>query len=715
MPEHAFDLFARSLARRQSRRSTLATLSGIGGLFAGATRWAGASSGKSEGATAKAARRQNGRATGTPTDLPSTAALTSDMLVAVSAGLPREPVAAAMALVETIVGAEVESAGAAAAELFRRAGIPVVSPDGPVIGAPDDLVFMDAPMYDGHVIDMAIRARGGESFWLADLAGILVSLGLADSDQKPIDSNALAGFLGAIGKSHSDPVEVVVAGTAIRALAAHRGQVFYNGVDNADIDWLQLILTVALFTNDIRRSATAAFSTPSGAIDRGSEQTGITSTANPHSVLFAESGPCDALDKTAQQDVDEAGRGLVKTAVTTALDHAKEGLGSFLGQALGDTADIVSSCVLLLGATLRLDADKTETHFKHKPSETGHNVKITATAHFDALMARKNITCYHLAGVSVPDDQNLAGWPIRFSLDQALGTGEAAPYTTNSPTQFMTTGKYLTPVKADSRKLQDPTPADANGQATIELKPKTEKSPGKGKERSGTVVVTAKLDKKMEGPFKLGDLWSFTAIGEAAGGALTKLLSVLEEILTRINLPSKALGITVKYHGADIYTASAGTTVSGKQYGIGDVYWLVDVYTCEGLDGDWHGEAKIAIDPGLLAQFDANLLGKALSYTSADDKDVKFSLHESAPSFVMNDPVLGAIKLKATFTNRPEPDEHKNGPIGSIALSWVEDGTTWDLVSMCGSGACTPPIGPIQGVDEDKRCGDTGAYFDSTN
>ena len=109
--------------------------------------------------------------------------------------------------------------------------------------------------------------------------------------------------------------------------------------------------------------------------------------------------------------------------------------------------------MLLEGAHLDLDADKTETHFKHSAGDEGQRVQLIATASFDPDVAAASdvVDCYVLAGIKIPPAGPIEGFRIRWSLEQDLGHysrfygGYEAP-------PFLQ-GKYLAPTSSDAHKI----------------------------------------------------------------------------------------------------------------------------------------------------------------------------------------------------------------------------------------------------------------------
>src|SRR3972149_3257149 len=69
------------------------------------------------------------------------------------------PPGAGFLLVEFILTGEPRVARAAVGELLRRSGIPLVSPDGALVAAPDGVVLKDAVVYAELVTELTDAVR----------------------------------------------------------------------------------------------------------------------------------------------------------------------------------------------------------------------------------------------------------------------------------------------------------------------------------------------------------------------------------------------------------------------------------------------------------------------------------------------------------------------------------------------------------------------------
>lgn len=494
--------------------------------------------------------------------------------------IPDDPSAAARLLVEQIYGPDEAAANEAITEVLRRAAIPVVSINGPVVALPDNIVLADAAVYAELIPDLTRAVRAGDFYTVQQLGDLLLEIGISDQPDagRPMTLETLVGGLGKWGKREGAPVESAFAGAVTRALAGRRLQVLYPKADMVQLqfDPLQTILIIAHASTDAR---TVAAAPTSSLLDRLS---GV-------KVVYAQDkGPCDDLEKVLAPpmgQVEETISKVVKEQIIESWkdfalsDAAKEALGK-AGAVHEKGTAVLNVLLLLMGAQIDVVDNKGgETHFKHAEGDRSKHVEVHALAYFDSNIAKKKVACYKLAGIDVPPPGPLSGFKVHWSLDQSLGVGYQ--------------GKYLTAVTSDSQKIGgcgtcgETTGND--GRSKIELYPPVEKNPGTGYELSGGVRVTASLD-KADFPFKLSDLLGLKDPGGFAAG---KIWDLAVSAISRAGLPSKSTNIQVKYHGSEIYV-SKGKSNLFLFYITAPVE--LDLYTCEGLNGTWHATGGMGGD-----------------------------------------------------------------------------------------------------------------------
>lgn len=685
MDGHRLDAVARMLAAGRSRRAVLGAL---GVSLLGGRALAQSSAGTPEaGGTPVAA---------TPIAASPPLVDAADLKQA-AAGLPADPVDAAIALVGKIFDGDEATAQAAAGELLRRAGIGLVSTDGPVIGWPDRLVVANSPFYVDSLRDLAQGVRTGLSYTAEHFAALLSVFGIGIAG-KPLTPDQLFTLLASWGKGESDPVESRVAGAAVRALAGSRQQVFVKGANEVSFDLLQGTLLILHWT------AREAARTAPSAEDENLAYRPLASEKPP-------AGPCDFWQNglgTFAGGPDKAG---MKKAIQQMGDHA---YGKEFGEGMeniDNVEDVLSVLLLLLGANIDINDDHGgQTKFKHDPSDTGKHVKVTAIGSFDPAIAAKYIACYNLAGVELPPAGRLKdGFKMRWKLDQAEGTMANDPNAAVPPMAGSPQGKYLATVHADSNKLQDGEAlTKANGGvSTLTLKPPVEES-DKGVERKGSATVIAYLD-KTDLPLKAGDLIGLAVPG--MGGVRGAVISILLAAVTKAGLPSKSDTITITYHGNDIYTSKPQFSFNtGGAIDAGSI--TADLCTCEGVKGTWKGTSTMNVDPQAMIQLVGRIFGKNFTTGKASNPKVQFDGESDHKPTILN--AAGKVKVQATLEidRTMKKDEHVDGPVGFASLFM----NGYDLAALSAEipGSYSGGLAPIVGVEDDSRCEERKYYYDET-
>jgi hypothetical protein len=303
--------------------------------------------------------------------------ITTEDLQKVASGLPSDPAEAALILVQKLYTADEATAQAAAGEILRRAGIPLVSTDGPVIGWPDDYVLFDAEVYIDFLPQIVNSVRAGDFYTPTQVSELLA--GIFETEQI-IPPDGLVMFFATWGKSPDNSLELRSAGATVRALAAQRGQVYYPQAEfnRIHIDLLTLSLLLAQLTSGVQQRAQAKLP---GGIEM----------ANLVSVPFQAANPCEALLNGLQPDDPAADLpiGFLKKQLednikdilsyerdakgNVKLDHRGEPVVNETRKASADVIvesynifmKMLSYYLLMAGATIKLDADRSEIHFHH--------------------------------------------------------------------------------------------------------------------------------------------------------------------------------------------------------------------------------------------------------------------------------------------------------------------------------------------------------------
>ena len=201
-------------------------------------------------------------------------------------------------------------------------------------------------------------------------------------------------------------------------------------------------------------------------------------------------------------------------------------------------------------------------------------VEVEAKADFESTLAQGQLPCYAMAGIEVPPNKPLSGYKVHWSITQPVtgaGTGQLLRVATNYGQFFMGGGNQAQIT-------------DGSGKAKVLLDVASERSPGSGDLQHKTVVVRATLDKD-DFPFKLGDLMGV----RAPGFALSKSWDLVLSAAKRKALPSTPESINVAYHDAEAYSIKDSVRIIAFYY---TMPIDLDLYTCEGIDGPWHGTVK---------------------------------------------------------------------------------------------------------------------------
>jgi hypothetical protein len=533
--------------------------------------------------------------------------ITAADLQRVATGLPTDPAEAALILAQLVYQADEAIAQAATGEILRRAGVPLVSTDGPVIGWPDDWVLFDAEVYIDFLPQIVNSVRAGDFYTPTQVTELLAGIFEAEQALPP---DALVIFFAAWGKSPDDSLELRSAGAAVRALAAQRGQVFYPQADltQVHIDQLTVTLLLAQITSGDKQRAQARLP---GGIKMVSLAGAPLQANNPCETLLSGLNPgrpdADLTIGFLKKQLLDSIKGSLtyyerEPNGTLTLDDQGEPILNKNRKYAADVAlesynismKLLSTFLLLAGATIKLEADQSEIHFHHSGGgHSGTHVNLTATAVFASTMTKQEVKCYALAGLELqPGGPMGEGFKIRWSVDQ-----EASGLLENR------TGKFVTTTRADSGKIYScgtcGSPTDKDGKSTLELYTKTEPEGMEniGELQEGSVNVIAKLD-KTEFPFKITD-FLVTSEDDLLKVPAKKMIDLYLSAMKRAGLPSEQRTIKVTYHAPSIYTAKGKRVIFGSFFYY-DLPVSVDLYTCSGLAGPWQGEGSFGTEESIV-------------------------------------------------------------------------------------------------------------------
>jgi hypothetical protein len=606
------------------------------------------------------------------------------------ADLPIDPADAAAALVDIVHGPDATLAVEATGELLRRAGIPLVSTAGAVVALPDRAVLADEPVYAPLVAQLAGAVRQGDFYAPDQLAELLAGIEVTNG---PLPTSTLIGGLGAWGKGPDDLVESRFAGAAVRALAGIRLEVLYPQAPPAGVrlDPLQVALIVAHGRSDAYER-----------VDATGAQDSVLDRLFGVEVVRAATGPCDDLARALKTDDNTVGgviEGQIRDRTRDALvDSWKDFVLDEAGKEALETggkvhekgAAVVSTLLLLMGATLDLNDDKGGlAHYRHEPGDRGADVEVTARARFESTIAKEKVACYGLAGIEVPPPGPLEGFRVRWSIDQPVGRGYA--------------GKHVVPARDDSRAFLGTggggAVTGADGTSKVTLETAVERNPGAGAELEGHVTVTASLDKD-DFPFKLSDVVSL-----GPGFGAKKTWDLVVSAVQRAGLPTERRVIKVSYHGTNIYAAKGETTLFAIYYML-PVY--VDIVTCEGLDGRWTGVGGFRGDQTWLAEA-ANLIfgaGFPADFSGEQQLDFRVPIRDGIGRFDIVPPAFTGL-MSIDLEGR-QYWQRDFTPVGEVEV--LIGGRSADPLALFdGRGARWP----IVQLPEHPDCPDGSAYFPS--
>lgn len=509
---------------------------------------------------------------------------TPDSLRSVADALPDGEVAAAEQLVEIVWGSDSLAAVSATGEILRRAGLPLVSADGPVVALPEGSVIVNAPVLVELLPTLTAAARSGTIFPPEQVGELLEFIGFAATPPTAAD---VVGLLAAWGKQYTgggsggdanggsggDIAEVRAAGAAARALARVRGDLlvpdFVTGIDP--------ITTVMLLAHAAGELATSVDIVPAPSGLRAASAGALFGKAGQSACEAFEQKSDSRAEQEAMDGVKEGAKTRTRDAAGAAAEHYWGKSGSAWVNAAGETydklTDAISVVLLLLGAKLDLTADKSESHFRHQPGDRAGDVTFTATASFSSALAKRHLACWALIGIDVPPDGTLEGYTVNWRMSKAPQAFQAF---------------------SDSRdKFAKGDVTGADGISTVSVYPRTELSPpGDGEtqpELTINATVTAGLDKN-DFPWKFTDLIGFATSGGFGGAAVKALYSLLMDLMKRGALPTKAYHIPVKYHGQMPFVMVGAMQANSSFVSI-SVDFRADMYSCTGPLGPWQGTA----------------------------------------------------------------------------------------------------------------------------
>jgi hypothetical protein len=537
----------------------------------------------------------------------------------VAGGLPADPAAAAVDLVDKIFTGDGPTAAAATGELLRRAGIPLGSGKGPIVALPDGLTIVNAQVGVALLPSLAQQARNGLQFDLAQVHAVLAYEGVPEAK---LTAGQLVAMLAAWGKGSKDSPATQYAGAAERALAAHHGQVFAQGqllpaktldalqrqptslnpdayasavaVTAPALDPVQLLLLVAHAGSRATTKTTVTHVPPKPAPGPSGSHSLAEGLALPSCSQLADFFNGDEGGRTSKAAIRTILQMQLKqAAIERYMGTAREKLEKELDKGFENfdkTEDVLS--YLAFTAALRFDvspSNRTTTHFLHHEDLHANDVQFQAHAYFKAIVPKEYAPCFALAGLGLPTNADIKGLEVHWSEPN----GEVA----------------LEAAEGGPRWLQT---LDEHGRSHILTTPRRESDPPKPGERQPVQTVyqqvKAALDKywlEAHAADLLPLLFGPENIPAIIAGFLyTNIVNMIKEA----GLPSRTLRFPVTYHGNNVYRILG----SGWVYipFAGKVGFGADLLSCDGPKGPWKGSISVS---GAAAAILAKL-GKDVGY-----------------------------------------------------------------------------------------------------
>jgi hypothetical protein len=665
---------------------------------------------------------------------------TKDSLAGVSRGLPTDPVDATDALVAKVFGTDPAVAAAAAGEILRRAGLPLVSAAGTVVALPDGPVIVNQPIYVEELPDLADAVRSGMEYTPDQVAAMLQATGVTTS---PLTAKEVVGTLAQWGKQPGDPTASVVAGTAARALADWRHELLIpdNVPDQAELqalsdhpdsltgqqlshllapgritglDPLQAILLLAHATSQVETSVTVS-STPQPTTGTSSPSTSASPAGEhlrrPGSAVTAPNALCQFLNYPAQPGGNLSHTLGIFTFQQAVSEAVKEKFGKETADKLGNVVnaysaatDAVTTVLMLTGATITIKTDKPQgTHFRHEQLDISRDATFTAVAAFSSPLSQKYLGCYAFAGVTIPKNGPLAGFRVHWTQWSGIQVLKAERGWADAFLHGQLT--------------------DAAGKATVMMYPRTEKNPPQigpqPKDQQvpvhtlwAHVVASLSQDGQL---VQLTDLLGVVPDGPTPQAIGMEALTVANRFLQQVGLPHATMKFPVQYHGSDPFVINGDGTLWIPF--VGKIGLTAQLYSCAGPGGPWKGTVGFTAKSAEALKWLAGVTGVSASGDGSDTVPVTFSIDPKSGSgqsvTVSAKDQFGLVihldtDALATVANptdqRQEYDRLENQAVVGDG-SWTFGGQDLrQLAGLLGNALSSGVTFHVVGVVRDSRC-----------
>lgn len=630
---------------------------------------------------------------------------TADSISAQGKGLPTDPTSAAEVLVGRIETADPGEAAAAAGELLRRSGVPLVAGDGSVVATPDatGLMLINQPVYVEFLWSIARAARENLTY---DADSVARTLSTATGVAAAAPGDAVLAMIENWGKEPGDPVISVYAGAAVRALGAHHQALYHAGSSNARLDMLSLVLLAAHLAGVAveRKVSTSSDVIASGPIlyDLSSDCEQLKKLLDAWGLAKNTSKATQValwnslIDSKTREDIGkalaEAGEELLGAAKGIAEKAAAtlDAIGKWF---LTPLALVGTAIMLLTGLSMDVNNPEGQRgHFRHVSGDHSKDFHFTAKPVFDpSLGKKKSLACYQLAGMDLPDKPGVLsgsdGWYVKWAITSGVSPAIVQPQPKDVP-KTQNIGQPLEP----------------DGTSHITIYPRTEKHP------PASDACTADAPCTPLGAFvqafllkKPGGLDIFSGIvGAIASEGESVASGLLQKIIDEISLPVAGEALTIDYHGPSIYVIK-GTTAHFTLLMV-DLPLMADLYSCTGLKGPWHGRAGTTVTSNGWTAALAALAGKPVPPdTPSINEHVDFTLDPNSTRPQRVDIVPWGIQLQVTINKQVKPGMVAS-PAGTTDFYSSASNVTFDTFNQLLGGINESTVYPIVAEFGDARC-----------
>jgi hypothetical protein len=237
-----------------------------------------------------------------------------------------------------------------------------------------------------------------------------------------------------------------------------------------------------------------------------------------------------------------------------------------------------------------------------------------------------------------------------------------------------------------------------DGKSKVLLDVATERNPGVGKIQHAKVGITASLDKD-DFPFKLSDL---LGLKNPAGFAAEKAWDLLVSAASRLGLPTQSVSIDVAYHDSEAYSIKGTRSIFAFYY---RMPIELDLYTCEGTDGEWHGTVKLHGDLDYFGDPANQVFGRRFPNTVDQSYTLDFPMALGNGTVTRIDLVASLGGIVEMYDGWRALDRRTGAVVGEMTLTG--DGQPLNVLAFLDGFDVSYPVT----VGAPSHCPDGGLYF----